>query len=218
MWNIKDKPIFMVVAAVAVSLIIAILWFYRRIPGKTYGESQQYAPNVVLSAAHGKIAAVEEKTIDGKTYWLIATTLTLGDIHRQYYPMSGIVSNVEYDNTGRFHLATDLDKSQFNEKAIHTLTTTFGDLKIYQIAGKNVRRIDYWHASHGGAVRAQEFGIIHFGSRVDLLIPAIHATDDKVWNFVPDVQVGQKISGRQPVGLYKVAADGESYDPFAISA
>lgn len=100
----------------------------------------------------------------------LSTFLSLFDAHVTRMPEAGRVLMTLY-HKGQF-LNASLDKaSQANERNTCVLDTAFGHVVVVQIAGLIARRI-VCDVSIGDEVqRGQGFGIIRFGSRVDLYVP-----------------------------------------------
>lgn len=144
-------------------LIIFILYFYRN-------PKQKISTNnfdIVYSPAYGKIMDI--KIDEDKLF--IAIFLSPFDVHYQFAPISGEIVNLKYDSTGQFELAYDLNKSKNNEKSIYTIRNKRGDFIIYQIAGNLVRRIETIGKLNQNINSGETLGLIHFGSRVDIIIP-----------------------------------------------
>ncbi len=102
----------------------------------------------------------------------IAIFMNVFNVHVNRVPVSGTVSGASY-HSGKFLNAT-LDKaSEFNERQSLCVTTEDGvDVVFVQIAGLLARRI-LCDVYEGDSVRAgQRFGMIRFGSRVDVYLPA----------------------------------------------
>ena len=158
-----------------VILMILLLAFFYRFPGDRL--IQPGDANKVYSPAFGRIMKITEQS-DGTLY--IAIFLSPLDIHYQFFPVSGTVKRVDYDHTGKFELAYELNKSNQNEKCIHVIHNEFGDFTIYQIAGFLVRRISHYDTLGQSATSGQCMGLIHFGSRVDIIIPQSHRFQLKV--------------------------------------
>jgi phosphatidylserine decarboxylase len=113
--------------------------------------------------------------------------------------MSGIITSQIYDNTGKFNLAYDLNKSKYNEKVITTLHNSFinDDIEIYQIAGFFVRRIENEKYDNKFIIIGSKLGMIRFGSRVDLVLPSKGLRlDVKENDYVngPYTKIGEYIS------------------------
>jgi phosphatidylserine decarboxylase len=101
----------------------------------------------------------------------ISIFMSLFDVHVNRIPAAGKVSDITY-HPGKF-LAANLDKaSEQNERNTVTLRTDDGrKIVLVQVAGLIARRIACW-VRQGDEVRAgQRFGLIRFGSRVDLFLP-----------------------------------------------
>jgi phosphatidylserine decarboxylase len=93
-------------------------------------------------------------------------------------------------HTGKFELAYELNKSNENEKCIHVINNKHGDFVVYQIAGFLVRRISYYDTLNKEYNSGEKLGLIHFGSRVDLIIP-------KADVFKLNVKEGDYVSGSE---------------------
>lgn len=118
------------------------------------------------------------------------------DVHRQYYPVNGVIESIVRDDTGQFNIANNLRKSRDNSKVIHVITDDASgeEVTVTQIAGMVARRISY-RGSVGDHVSAgQELGIIHLGSRVDIKIP-------NSYHFLETLEVGEKIKGGELIAL-----------------
>ena len=62
-------------------------------------------------------------------------------------------------------------RNKLNEKCIHVIRNKYGAFTVYQIAGFLVRRISPYDVVGQEAVSGKCMGLIHFGSRVDIIIP-----------------------------------------------
>ena len=147
----------------------------------------------VYSPAFGRIMNIKKE--DNGDYF-IAIFLSPLDIHYQFAPIAGKITDIQYDATGKFELAYDLNKSRDNEKSIFTIENRHGQFKVYQIAGKLVRRISRFREVGEVVSTGQVLGLIHFGSRVDIIIPN---RDDK---FVPMVNVDERVTMDTVLGYY----------------
>lgn len=101
----------------------------------------------------------------------VAVFMNAFNVHVNRMPVDGIVRKIAY-RPGRFFNASFDKASEDNERLSLKLVTTDGrDLACVQIAGLIARRI-LCEVKEGDAVRAgQRFGMIRFGSRVDLYLP-----------------------------------------------
>lgn len=124
----------------------------------------------VLSPSYGTIKKIGYT----KTHVHIIIFLSVTDVHVQYYPIRGIVTDQVHDDIGTYHLAYKLNKSDKNEKVITTIKPklNIGDILVYQIAGLVARRISTTLTEINEEVEpSQKLGMIYLGSRVDLILP-----------------------------------------------
>src|SRR5262249_40577179 len=92
-------------------------------------------------------------------------------VHINRAPVAGTITAAEYKR-GAFHSATGERASVENEQNIVTINSGPTTVVFKQIAGLIARRIVFWK-SVGDAVRTGErVGLIRFGSRTDLILPA----------------------------------------------
>lgn len=162
-------------------IMIALIIYFYRCPTPIIRENNE---DDIYSPAFGKILKIEQT----ENRIFIAIFLSPFDIHYQFLPVSSIVKDVKYDYTGKFKLAYELNKSNENEKVITTLTNKHGDIIIYQIAGLLVRRITSFCNQNKYMNSGEKMGLIHFGSRVDIIIP-------KTSNFKLYVDEGDYVEG-----------------------
>jgi phosphatidylserine decarboxylase len=134
-------------------------------------------PELVVAPADGTVCSVTpvpapaELGLDGQPRPRVSVFLSVFDVHVQRIPMNGEIRHVAY-RPGKF-LTADLDKaSEDNERASVLLRSSTGhDLVVVQIAGLVARRI-VCSVRPGDTVRAgATYGLIRFGSRVDLYLP-----------------------------------------------
>jgi phosphatidylserine decarboxylase len=136
-------------------------------------------PGFLLAPADGKIVAVSPLQHDPAqpSGTLVSIFLSVFDVHINRAPMSGTVVDVRYQ-PGKFLPAFRADASAMNEQNIVTLQAGDTRVIVKQIAGILARRI-VCRLQAGDTLSAGErFGLIRFGSRVDILIPhefAVHA-------------------------------------------
>lgn len=169
--------------------MLFLIFFYRKPTLKII----QYNEDIVYSPGYGTIMDI---TYNKDNTIRIPIFLSPFDIHYQIYPISGILTNILYDNTGKYELAYKVNKSNKNEKAIHTILNKHGEFKIFQIAGTLVRRISYFNKPITKINTGEFLGMIHFGSRVDIIIPNAN-------RFNLSVKKGDKVSGIETIlGYY----------------
>jgi phosphatidylserine decarboxylase len=134
-------------------------------------------PGLAVAPADGTVRSVTlapapaELGLDGQPRPRVSVFLSVFDVHVQRIPADGEIRRVAY-RPGRF-LTADLDKaSEDNERACVLLRSAGGhDLVVVQIAGLVARRI-VCSVRPGDQVQAgSTYGLIRFGSRVDLYLP-----------------------------------------------
>ncbi len=144
-------------------------------------------PSALISPADGKIILVEEvedtKFTEGKAIKL-SIFMNVFNVHVNRIPISGTVDKVIH-SPGKFYSADSSKGAEYNENCGVVLTTESGKkLAFVQVAGLIARRIVCWLEPGDSAVKGKRFGLIRFGSRVDLYLP----TDTDI-----SVHVGQKV-------------------------
>lgn len=152
--------------------------------------------DTVIAPADGTVALVDEAVpppeagLGDAPVPRVSTFLSIFDVHVQRVPISATVTAVTH-TPGAF-LSADLpEASSDNERTVMSLRTAGGaDLAVVQIAGLIARRI-VCEPSVGDTVRAGDtYGLIRFGSRVDVYFPP---------GTVPLVRVGQRAVGAETV-------------------
>ena len=150
----------------------------------------------VVSPADGKVIKVERlentRFVEGPCQ-KISIFMSIFNVHVNRIPFDGRIGKIEY-YPGNFFSA-NLDKaSRFNEhNAVYLETGNGQTLCFVQIAGLVARRI-ICRIQEGGAVfRGQRFGLICFGSRLDVYLPV----DAQVTVTVGDVvSAGTSLIGK----------------------
>jgi|SRR5699024_577056 len=160
-----------------------ILYFFRD-PDREITPGDGY----VLSPADGKVVLIkeveEEHYIQGPALQ-ISIFLSLLDVHVNRLPISGKLEYLEY-HPGDYLMAWDEQASELNERADFGIRNPKGGKVFFrQITGFLARRIVY-HIKEGDELTAgQRFGMMKFGSRMDILVPAgtqINVSEgDKAW-------------------------------------
>jgi phosphatidylserine decarboxylase len=134
-------------------------------------------PGLVVSAADGKVSAVEkvippaELGMGSDERVRISTFLSIFDVHINRAPIAGRIVRSLYI-PGAFVNAA-LDKaSEDNERRILVIDTgSDGEVGVVQIAGLVARRIVTFSQMGDMVGAGQRFGLIRFGSRVDVYLP-----------------------------------------------
>lgn len=122
--------------------------------------------DLILSPADGKIQDI--KTKDGQT--VISIFLSVFNVHINRAPVAGTVKRVFY-RKGKYLAAFKEDASDVNERYELEIENPMGKIVVHQIAGVIARRV-VCRAKEGQSVKAGDrFGLIRFGSRVDIFLP-----------------------------------------------
>ena len=182
----------LIIPAVLFTLVtLFVVWFFRN-PERTVPPGD----NNVISPADGKIIdirEVDEARILKKKMLKISIFMNLFNVHVNRSPCTGKVVDILY-NPGKF-VSANLDKASLeNEQNGVVLETPAGEKIIFiQIAGLIARRIVCWLREGQYVKRGERFGLIRFGSRVDVYLPV--GTDVSV-SLGDKVKAGESILAR----------------------
>lgn len=152
--------------------------------------------NAVVSSADGEIVAIEE--VEEKEYFhdkriQISVFMSAYDVHVNWFPMNGVVSYVKY-HPGKKLFAINPKSSELNERNSVVVKDEKGrEVLFRQVAGVMARRIVCNIKEGDKAEVGKEFGMIKFGSRVDLFLPC----DADI-----QVEMGDDITGQVSVLAY----------------
>ncbi|MDQ3832423.1 MAG: phosphatidylserine decarboxylase [Actinomycetota bacterium] len=155
-------------------------------------------PDVVYSAADGFVTDVEEAHeawIPGGDALRISTFLSIHNVHVNRSPVEGSVTKME-EIAGKFvpaFLGGSKDQNHQNRIAIDGPK---GRAVVVQIAGMVARKISRWVDAGERIAAGQRIGLIHFGSRTDVLLPTGSAD--------PLVRPGDRVrAGVTPLARYR---------------
>jgi phosphatidylserine decarboxylase len=129
---------------------------------------------LIVAPATGKIVEIkparEPHFLDGEAI-RVAIFLSVFDVHVQRAPMDGEIKFVQY-NKGKFLDARDANASLQNENRVVGIESPDGfRVTVRQIAGLIARRIVGWADKGARLAKGERFGMIRFGSRVELFLP-----------------------------------------------
>jgi phosphatidylserine decarboxylase len=163
MWELTHSYEF---CAVPVLLAIFFLWFFRDPSRQIPTES-----GLIVSPADGVVTEAEWiETVRGSRLRL-SIFLNVFDVHVNRAPASGMVKVVEF-REGGFLNAMKPESVLTNEQTLVVIDAGGYEVAFKQIAGLLARRI-ICNLKVGDRVeRGQRIGLIKFGSRVDVLVPA----------------------------------------------
>ncbi len=174
------KPLFLIF------LILLIFTFYF------FRDPERVVPlgvDILVSPADGLITNISEYKEGKKSYTKVSIFLSVFNVHIQRLPLSGQITKIDYIE-GKFINAT-LDKaSEENERLRLTLKSGSNVIYITQIAGLIARRIICYLKTNERVNQGERYGIIKFGSRVDIEFP-------NSYNLM--VSIGQQCIGGETI-------------------
>lgn len=146
----------------------AFLLYFFRVPLRPVSDDA----TILVSPADGTVVAVEPTWMQGQEFIRISIFLSPLDVHVNWIPVASRITDIVY-TPGKFLVAWADKSSEINERLELTLETATGQVVfLRQIAGFVARRI--WCIASVGKLmhRGELYGMIRFGSRVDLIVPA----------------------------------------------
>ena len=154
-----------------VGIIVGLfmLYFHRNPDRKPPAD-----PDAVVAAADGTVRRVEEvedERFPGGRALCVSIFLSPLDVHVNRAPITGTVSEYRYV-PGRHFFTIQEKSSEYNE---HTEIVLAGEgvrCIVHQIAGPFVRRVVCWLREGERVAKGQELGMMRFGSRLDMYLPA----------------------------------------------
>lgn len=164
--------------------ILFTLYFFRDPERKAPDEER-----IILAPADGKILLVQKQ----KENTLVSIFMSPFNVHVNRIPISGTVTKVNY-KPGQFLMAFDNRSMECNEKMELGIQNGEITLLFSQVSGFLARRIVCPLQEGEHVTIGNRFGMIKFGSRVDLILPS---------NANVEVLVGQKsVAGRTILARY----------------
>jgi len=182
----------LLIAAVPLAATLFSTWFFRNPERRVPGDEK-----MIVSPADGKVIRIDEdihhELLSGPCK-KVSIFMSIFNVHVNRIPYSGKVSRIVY-NPGRF-ISANLDKaSEQNErKSVLILTDDGKEILTIQIAGLIARRIVCWVEEGDDLTRGERFGLIRFGSRLEVFLPM----ETKLC-----VARGDKVqAGQTPIGTF----------------
>jgi phosphatidylserine decarboxylase len=145
-----------------------VVFFFR--------DPERHIPNgaqELVSPADGRVIGIDEvdenEFIRGRAQ-RVSIFMSVWNVHVNRVPLEGIVKYFRYQQ-GRFHVAWSPKASMENEQTIIGIESPWGKILVRQIAGILARRV-VCNLHEGNKVRRGErFGIVKFGSRLEVFVP-----------------------------------------------
>ena len=173
------------------AVLTAALACFFRDPERTVPQ----LAGAVVSPADGRIHEIATEQGGRRR---VSIFLSLADVHVNRAPYDGKVTEVTY-RPGRFLAAYKAEASRQNESNRVTIDSAEATIDVKQIAGVLARRIVCRARAGDTLEKGQRYGLIRFGSRTDLFLPA---DCDVV------AQVGDRVRGAETILAYlKVRRD-----------
>jgi phosphatidylserine decarboxylase len=177
---------------VPVLLAAFFLWFFRD-PQRTIPAGD----GLIVSPGDGLVTeTVTINTPEGPRQ-RISIFLSVFDVHINRSPIGGVLSRVHYQK-GQYLNAMNPASAERNEQNVVTVRGEGIEVTFKQIAGLLARRIVFKPVEGDTVERGQRVGLIKFGSRVDVVIPAEAALR---------VKVGERVKGGLSVLAAMTAGD-----------
>jgi phosphatidylserine decarboxylase len=186
-----------------VLLALFFLWFFRD-PERTVPAGE----GLIVSPGDGLVTETASITTPEGSRQRISIFLSVFDVHVNRAPIGGVLSRVHYQK-GKFLNAMNPASAERNEQNLVTVRGQGADagfeVTFKQIAGLLARRIVFRGGEGQTVERGQRVGLIKFGSRVDVVIPA---------EAVLRVKAGERVKG----GASVLAAMPEAESALSASA
>jgi phosphatidylserine decarboxylase len=171
-----------------VLLAVFFLWFFRD-PHRTIPTGT----GLIVSPGDGRVTETASIATPEGARQRISIFLSVFNVHVNRAPIGGTVSSVHYQK-GKFLNAMNPASAERNEQSAITVrgegSDAGFDVTFKQIAGLLARRIVCRCAEGETLARGERMGLIKFGSRVDVLLPA---------NAEVRVKVGDRVKGGESV-------------------
>jgi len=175
---------------VLAAVTVFIICFFRN-PERYFQDDDK----MVICPADGKVIRIEEVDMQGTItgrFKKISIFMNVFNVHVNRAPYNGTVEKICY-HKGKF-LSANLDKASAENERNEVMIRTIDGCEIWvvQIAGLIARRIVCWTRDGANLKKGERFGLIRFGSRVEVFIP----TDSRIV-----VKLNDKVrAGQTPLG------------------
>jgi phosphatidylserine decarboxylase len=177
--------VYLPLAYVGYLLTLFTLWFFRNPERKTPTNS-----NYIISSADGKVCLIDnaippQEVQFGTNQMLrICVFMNVFNVHINRSPIEGKIDKVIYKKGSFFNASLD-KASEKNERSSMIISNTNGtQLVVVQIAGLIARRILSFVSDNQYLDQGERYGLIRFGSRVDIYMPLNSSINCKVGDKV----------------------------------
>ncbi|MFC1558141.1 phosphatidylserine decarboxylase family protein [candidate division KSB1 bacterium] len=184
---LTGNTIVKIFTVVSFILFILVVFFFRD-PERNIPQKE----NVVIAPADGKIILIEE--VDDNEYLnnkakIVSIFMTVFNVHINRVPITGTVEYLKY-NKGKFLPAFTEESSLKNENYAVGISNGHQKVLFRQIAGLIAQRIVNNLKLNQSVKAGQRFGMIKFGSRVDIIMP---------FSTQISVSLNQKVKGGETI-------------------
>lgn len=172
---------------ILLAITLFVLFFFR--------DPERISPEgigLVVSPADGKVVVIEdiyEPDYLKQNVKQISIFLSVFNVHVNRVPISGTIEIVKY-NPGKFHIAAVAKASLENEQTAMVIADGNRKILVKQIAGFIARRIICYVQPGDVIKKGERYGLICFGSRVDIFLPK----DSEI-----KVKLGDRVKGAKDI-------------------
>lgn len=168
---------------ILIPLSVFVFFFFRN-PVRVNTQADQFD---ILCPTDGTVLDVAKK---GDMYH-VSIFLSVFNVHVNWIPTNGVIKSITY-RPGKFMVAFHPKSSDFNERNDVVIKAFNGkEIEVRQIAGIVARRICWWISPEESVEKGNSFGMIRFGSRIDILVKQ---SDADIY-----LKKGQKVKGVETV-------------------
>jgi phosphatidylserine decarboxylase len=184
---VQSNPLKVTILLVAAISLFLTLNFFRDPERKTPEED-----GIIVAPADGKIIVIRENinnSFVGENCNQISIFMSPLNVHVNRIPISGKVEHLKY-HEGKFIAAFEDKASENNERMEAGIVTDNGKVLFTQIAGFLARRIVNDLKIGDSVTIGNRFGMIKFGSRVDIFVPG---------NWTPIVKLNANVHAGETI-------------------
>ena len=188
---VQNNPLKVTILLFAAIILFLTLNFFR--------DPERITPDkegIIVAPADGKVIVLRENIANsfiGENCNQISIFMSPLNVHVNRIPISGKVEHIKYYE-GKFIAAFEDKASENNERMETGIITDNGKVLFTQIAGFLARRIVNDLKIGDSVIIGNRFGMIKFGSRVDIFVPG---------NWTPAVQMNENVHAGETI-LFKL--------------
>lgn len=164
---IENNYLKIILSTLSVLLFFFTLYFFRD-PERTSPKQD----NVIVSPADGKVLLIKKiesnNFVEGEA-WQVSVFMSPLNVHVNRIPIDGVVKFVRYVK-GEYLVAFHDKADERNERSEFGILSKYGKVFFTQVAGFVARRIVYTLEENDTVKIGKRFGMIKFGSRVDIIV------------------------------------------------